>query len=302
MLQGGVDHVARPLGALRRRRADGRNGLNFTERGFGVRGRGRLLGPRPHRGLAAAARARSTGTQSSDGRRALVPHRRDLRGAVARPRPPSPRRRWRPPAATARSSPTTSTTGRRCGRRSAASARRAGGQPRAGAARRRDARATRRTSPPPSASRSRARTRASSALDPAGFGRMIDRVVEAYPNLAGRGHDPARASETRPATTGARPVLGGRRRAPRHRSRRTSRSSTASAAAIRSPPGLIYGLLSGDDPQRARRVRRGPRRPRDDDARRHVDGDPRRGGGADGRRRRPRGPLTGDRHAQRSRL
>ncbi len=42
-----------------------RNGLNFTERGFGVRARARLLRPRPLRRVAAASRATSTGTPSS---------------------------------------------------------------------------------------------------------------------------------------------------------------------------------------------------------------------------------------------
>ena len=43
--------------------------------------------------------------------------------------------------------------------------------------------ATRRTSPPPSGSRSRGWTPALSGLDPASFGRMIERVVADFPNL-----------------------------------------------------------------------------------------------------------------------
>ena len=62
---------------------DVRNGLNFTERGFGVRGAVGVSRPRPHRGLAAEARATSTGTHLfGELGRALVPHRRHLRRAL----------------------------------------------------------------------------------------------------------------------------------------------------------------------------------------------------------------------------
>ena len=101
MLTGGVDlsHVAWvPYDGVGR---TVRNGLNFTERGFGVRGAVGRLRPRPHRGQPAAP-----------GRRGLG---RDLRRRRARagstPAASSPRcprrprrwrpRRWRPPAGTA---------------------------------------------------------------------------------------------------------------------------------------------------------------------------------------------------------
>ena len=83
MLQGGV-----ALDHLRWVEYDGigrsvRNGLNFTERGFGVRGRGGLLRPRPHGGLAVAAGRDRLGADLWRRGRALVSHRRDLCGAFA---------------------------------------------------------------------------------------------------------------------------------------------------------------------------------------------------------------------------
>ena len=62
----------------------GRNtrvGLNFTEKGFGIRAGARLFGPRPLRGVADQARRSELGEALRRGRRALVPHRRHLRGA-----------------------------------------------------------------------------------------------------------------------------------------------------------------------------------------------------------------------------
>ena len=55
-----------------------RNGLNFTERGFGVRGGGGLFGPRSHGSLAAQAGRYRLGRGVRPRRRALVPHRRDF--------------------------------------------------------------------------------------------------------------------------------------------------------------------------------------------------------------------------------
>ena len=140
MLQGGVDLSLPPLGAVRRRGARGPQRAQLHRARLRPARRRRLLRPRPHRRLAAASPATSTGTRifGTDGR-PLVPHRRHLRRASPRRRPPSRARRWRRRAGTARSSPTTSTTATRSGvdRRPGARAR---GEPRARAARRRDVR------------------------------------------------------------------------------------------------------------------------------------------------------------------
>ena len=82
MLQGGVDlsHVKWvPFDGVGRA---ARVGLNFTEKGFGMRGGGGLFRPRPLGGVAAEARRRGLGPALPAGGRALVPLRRDLRGAV----------------------------------------------------------------------------------------------------------------------------------------------------------------------------------------------------------------------------
>ena len=124
MFQGGVDQRVTWV------KYDGvgrtvRNGLNFTERGFGVRA---ALGC-SDRGHTAISQLKPGdvdwdeifGTLGV----ALVSHRRHLLRAVARPRRWWPRRRWPPRAGTAPSSRTTSTTAIRCGSRSAARPRRA---------------------------------------------------------------------------------------------------------------------------------------------------------------------------------
>ena len=107
MLQGGVD-----VSQVRWVRSDGagrhvRNGLNFTERGFGVRG---ALGV-SDRGHTAASQLRPGDVDWEQifgiGRHAVVPHRRHLRRAVARARRRWPRRPCGPPGGTARSCPTT---------------------------------------------------------------------------------------------------------------------------------------------------------------------------------------------------
>ena len=114
--------------------------------------------------------------------------------------------------------------------------------------------------------------------DPGDFKRMIERSRE-YPNFGSSRRRCARCA-ARPRTTGA--------------------PSPGPAAEVRggdAPPdleildrvgggdsfasGLIYGLLTGRTCS-GRRVRRGPRRARDDHAGRHLDGHARGGGGADG--------------------
>ena len=76
-----------------------RNGLNFTERGFGIRGAVGDLRPRQHRRQPAQARRFRLGDDLRQARRALVPHRRHLRRALRDDRRPRDRgRQGRPPA------------------------------------------------------------------------------------------------------------------------------------------------------------------------------------------------------------
>ena len=121
ILQGGVDmsHVIwRDFDGLGR---NTRVGLNFTEKGFGIRAGARLLGPRPLGRLADQARRSELGEALRRGGRALVPHRRHLRGARRRNTAEAVIEAVRGRrASTAPSSPTTSTTAPRCGRARAA--------------------------------------------------------------------------------------------------------------------------------------------------------------------------------------
>ena len=124
MFQGGVDqsHVGWiPYDGVGR---EVRNGLNFTERGFGVRG---AVGC-SDRGNTAVSQLRPGDIDWDEifGREgARWFHTAASSRRSANRRPTSPRRRWRPPASTGRSSPTISTTGPRCGRPSAARSARA---------------------------------------------------------------------------------------------------------------------------------------------------------------------------------
>ena len=82
MLTGGVDtsHVVwAPFDGVGR---TVRNGLNFTERGFGVRGAVGVLRPREHRRLAAAPGAGRLGRDLRRRGRALAPLRRHLLRAL----------------------------------------------------------------------------------------------------------------------------------------------------------------------------------------------------------------------------
>ena len=249
MLQGGVD-----LSYLRWAKYDG-VGRERAQRPQLHRARlrparrRRLLGPRAHRGLAdapgrrrleAAVRRRRTG-------RALAAHRRRVLRAVGGHAGGRARGDGRGAPRTARACPTTSTTAIRCGGRSAA---------------RRSAREVNRVA---DAVRRRAVRQRGRLLGGAG--------------LRARGRRPITSARCRPPRFRDMIADGGRR-VPQHQDRRdhaahralgaastagapsastrgsstrspsaTSRSSIASAAAIRSPPGFIYGLLAGKDPQ-----------------------------------------------------
>ncbi len=110
--QGGVDVNRSSSGCRTTASAAAvRNGLNFTERGFGVRA--------APSAVPTAATPRSPSSKPGDvdwdhlfGERGrpLAPHRRHLRRCRASDRRRSPSRPSRPPRSTARSSPTTSTT------------------------------------------------------------------------------------------------------------------------------------------------------------------------------------------------
>ena len=123
IMQGGVD-----TDFIQWRDDDGigrtvRNGLNFTERGFGIRG---AVG-NPDRGNTAASQLKPGDIDWDHifGKLgvALVPHRRHLRRPLRNHRRAHHRGRARPPTNTAPSFPTTSTTARRSGKPSAASTR-----------------------------------------------------------------------------------------------------------------------------------------------------------------------------------
>ena len=116
ILQGGVD-----TSLLQWRPDDGvgravRNGLNFTERGFGVRGARRRVRPRQHRGQPAAARRHRLGRTSSASLGVRWFHTGGIFAGLSPPRRTWSRKPSRPRGGTARSSPTTSTTGPASGR------------------------------------------------------------------------------------------------------------------------------------------------------------------------------------------
>ena len=122
------------------------------------------------------------------------------------------------------------------------------------------------------------------------FETMIGTVADDDPSLGRRDHAAHRAQRDRQRLGRGRLVAGTgvRRGDPRP----AWRSSTGSAAATASPPASSTACSQGDacGPPG---VRRGPRRAGDDHARRHLDGHPRRGRGAGVGRRRPRPALTG---------
>ena len=247
--QGGVDQSHRPLGArTTASAAPSRNGLNFTERGFGVRAAPRLLRPRPHRRRRSSSPATSTGTASS-ARRA----RAGSTPAASSRRSPRrrrswPRRPWRPPSGTAPSSPTTSTTAPRSGSRSAGKKRAQEVNRELAPLRGRDARQRgglhrrpRLRGRGPRREPLRARPRELPPDDRAG-GRRSSRTSRSWRTTL-RNAKTATINDWGAVCCVRRRALRGADAA------RTSRSSTAWAAATRSPPASIYGFLAGKGPQ-----------------------------------------------------
>ena len=130
-----------------------------------------------------------------------------------------------------------------------------------------------------------------SALELSSFAAMIDRVAETYPNFQ------VIATTLRTvhsATVNDWGAIAWSKStglvSATHRERLEILDRVGGGDSFAS--GLAYGLLAGRGPADRRRVRRRARRPRDDDAGRHVHGQQGRGAQAGRRRRRPRRPLT----------
>ena len=139
-----------------------------------------------------------------------------------------------------------------------------------------------------------------SALDPASFGRMMATVTAAYPNLA------VVATTLRVATTASRNNWGGVCFADGEIPVATLREGLEILDRVGGgdsfASGLIYGLLAGFRTPAGAGLRGGPRGARDDDAGRHVQRDARRGRS---RRRRDVGtghPVAIGEHAWNSRF
>ena len=234
--QGGVEqaHLAwAPYDGVGR---EVRNGLNFTERGFGVRGRASAAptaGTPPPR---SCARATSTGSGSSAREGARWFHtRRHLLRALGDDAAGRAAKRCGRRAGTARSSRTTSTTATRSGRRRAARERGGRGQSRSSSRsstcdRQRGGLLGRR-----SASRSRGSTTTSSSSTSA-LRAPARAGARRPPGPGARRVDAAPGARPRPSTTGA-PCAARARFHVGAVAAEASRSSTASAAATRSPPG-----------------------------------------------------------------
>ena len=204
--------------------------------------RRRLLRPRAHRRLAAAAGRRRLGADLRRGRRPLVPHGRRLLRPLGDDAGASPSRPSRLRAATAPSSPTTSTTGRRCGRSR-------GGADAAAAVNRELVRARRRPLRQRggllgrrSGIRWRGVTRTSSSSTSANYERLLGRVLDGSAAGRARRLDPAQSAHRDAERLGR--GLPDARRFHVGPSFEGSRSSTASAAATRSPPGSSTGCSS----------------------------------------------------------
>ena len=251
-----------------------RNGLNFTERGFGVRG-AVGVSDRGHTAVSQLRPARSTGSRSSAATAragstaaASSPRSRETTAEVAREAMEAARRHgtvvsydlnYRPslwksiggPAARGRGEPASSSrTSTWCS-------------------------ATRRTSRPRSGSRSKESTRTCSSSTSRHTRDCSSRCWRRTRTSPWSRRRCGRCAR-RPSTTGGRSVARA--------------TASTSAPRIRGleifdrvgggdsfASGLFYGLLDEPEPRAGARLRRRARRARDDDAGRHLDGDARRG-------------------------
>ena len=234
ILQGGVDHSH-----IRWVPYDGigrtvRNGLNFTERGFGVRG---AVGCSDRANTAASqmsAGRRGLGRDLRHGRRALVSHGRDLRGPI---RHHPGRRRGghrRRPAGTGRSSRSTSTTANRCGV-PLVGPRRASGSCTSSSRRSMSSSATRRTSSRRSGIDVAGVDASFDRLEAEAYAAMLTAAADALPEPARDRRDAARRPNGQSKRLGGAALVG-RCRVTRRPPGATWTSSTGSAAATRSPP------------------------------------------------------------------
>ena len=251
-----------------------------------------LLRSRPHRRVAAEARRRRLGRRSS-ARRA----RAGSTPAASSPPSPTPRPTWPGgdgggAASTARSSRTISTTApslwkaHRRAEKARASEPRAGGSVDVMLGNEEDFTAA-------LGFEVEGIDEHLPALDPAELPED-DRArgARTYPELRASSATTLRnAQDGDASTTGARSAThdGTLHEAPARA--RTWRSSTAWAAATRSPPASIYGFLTGKGAAVGGRVRRRARRAGHDHPRRHHHGHARRSDARDEGRRRPGGAL-----------
>ena len=246
---------------------DVRNGLNFTERGFGVRGAVGRLRPRAHRRVAAGARATWTGTTSSASSACAgsTPAASSPRSPTLRPRPSSRRSRRAQAARHGRllrpQLPAEPVEG---DRRPGAGA---GGQPGDRPVRRRDDRQRGGLHRLPRLRGRGRRRRTCSSLEVDAFAAMIDRRGGGVPELPGRRDDAAHACAARRSTTGARSP--GRSRpgwsSATHRERPGDPRPRRRRRLVRVRPDLRPPRRRG--PADGGRVRRRARRARHDHAR-----------------------------------
>ena len=223
--------VARALGQVRRRRARGPQRAELHRAWLRHARRGRLFGSRPHRGLAARSGRRRLGGDLRARRRALVAHRRHLLRAVGDDAAGRPRSDGGGAAARRRSCPSISTTANRCGARFGGHERAHRGQSRAGPARRRADRQRRGFFRCARLSRSAACRTSSRNSISAQFKRDDPcRSFASFPNLKVVATT-LRHAKTATVNDWSAHLLGERRVLRVDRRGRTSRSSTASAAA-----------------------------------------------------------------------
>ena len=123
-------------------------------------------------------------------------------------------------------------------------------------------------------------------LDVTAFKKMIGNAVKEYPEFQSRRHDAARRQDRHASTTGAR-FAGRTGNFTRAQIPRDLEILDRVGGGDSFASGLIYGLMQVRRSAKSRRIRRGARRARDDNAGRHLDGVTQGSGIAGGRRRCP---------------